>query len=378
MKRFCFFIGTDRHHEEVLIFRQAKTLIENGFDVSYIVSDDEPEETLNGIRVVPNGAKRKGYLGRIIITPFLSYRTAKELNADVYQTTSLDQLVVGLGLKRKGKRVIFHLREGHPYTFKRKSKLPKWLTMLLVNLMVVWMKFVLRRYDSVITVSDDIANYLREWGLDNVWVQGNYPIINPRHEITFEDYCSRENRILYFGSIYSISCQEYLLDALMKTKNVHYLLAGKFWSNNTYYEQLKKHPKWADVEFIDGFSHEELYSFFDRSTICNVLRDFSKTQSPNGSLGIIKIFESMEAALPIICSDVPIYRKMMEEYKCGILVDPKDSKQIAEAIDYLISHKEEAYQMGQEGRKAVIEKYSWNALSKEYMEIVDGSNNKTK
>ena len=79
----------------------------------------------------------------------------------------------------------------------------------------------------------------------------------------------------------------------------------------------------------------------------------------------------MEAALPIICSDVPLYREIMNEYKCGILVDPTNSDEIANAIKYLIEHKKEAYKMGQEGRRAVIEKYSWNALSKEYISIVN-------
>lgn len=371
-KRFCFFNGTDRHHDELLIYHQANSLMNDGFEVLFIVSDNESEEIRQGVRLVPNGAKHEGYLKRIFVTPFLTYRKAKEINADVYQTSSVDQLIVGYWLKRKGKKVIFHQREGHPYTFKRKSKLPKWLTNVLINLMVVWMKSILKRYDSVITVTDDIADYMQKWGLKNVVVQGNYPVINPNYEITFDDYCSRENRILYFGSIYSISCQEYLLDAMLKVEGIHYLLAGRFWGNKDYYEQLKKHSNWKDVEFIDGFEHEELASFFNKSTICNVLRDFSNTPSPNGSLGIIKMFESMEAALPIICSDVPVYRKLMEEYKCGILVDPKNSDQIAEAINYLITHKEEAYRMGQEGRRAVVEKYSWDALSKEYLRIVNG------
>ena len=372
-KKFCFFTGTDRHHDEVLIYRQAKSLIDNGYDVYFIVSDNEPEEMKSGVHIVPNGAKRKSYLERTFVTPFLSYKKAKKLDADVYQTHSVDQIIVGLWLKRRGKRVIFHQREGHPYTFKRKSRFPKWLTDVLVYFMVVWMKNVLKSYDTVIAVTDDIASFMREWGLKNVVVQGNYPIINPNYKLTFEDYSSRENRVLYFGVIYTISCQEYLLDALKKTDGVSYLLAGKFNSGNSYFERLKVHPMWKNVEFIDGFQHEELVSFFKKSTICNVLRDFSKTQSPNGSLGIIKVFESMEAGLPIICSDVPVYRRLMEEYKCGILVDPTNSDEIAKAINYLVTHKEEAYKMGQEGRRAVMEKYSWDALSKEYLAIVNGS-----
>ena len=82
------------------------------------------------------------------------------------------------------------------------------------------------------------------------------------------------------------------------------------------------------------------------------------------------MFESMEAGLPLICPDVPVYREIWNNYKFGILVEPTNVEQIEEAIRYLVEHKEEAYQMGQEGRRAVIEKYSWDVVGKEYAQII--------
>ena len=79
----------------------------------------------------------------------------------------------------------------------------------------------------------------------------------------------------------------------------------------------------------------------------------------------------MESALPVILVDVPVYRKLVEEYKCGVLVDVNSVESIKEAIQYLVSHKEEAYEMGQNGRRAVIEKYSWDQVSKIYLSYVN-------
>ena len=62
---------------------------------------------------------------------------------------------------------------------------------------------------------------------------------------------------------------------------------------------------------------------------------------------------------------------MMKKYKCGIIVDPMNPEEIADAIDYLVSHKEEAWKMGQEGRRAVIEKYSWDVASKEFVNMIN-------
>lgn len=212
---------------------------------------------------------------------------------------------------------------------------------------------------------------MKELGVKNYRIQGNFPFVNWDFKLSLEDYLKREDRIIYFGSIYGISCQEYLLKAMEKTENIKYLLAGKFRGNETYHNQLMQFPKWKDVEFIDGFNKEELDGFMARSTISNVLRDFSQTHFHNGNIGIIKIFESMEAGLPLICSDVPVYRKIWEEYKFGMLIDPKNPDQIAEAINYLVQHKEEAYRMGQEGRRAVIEKFNCDVVSKEYVDVIN-------
>ena len=41
------------------------------------------------------------------------------------------------------------------------------------------------------------------------------------------------------------------------------------------------------------------------------------------------------------------------------LVDPLDPVAIAEAIDYLITHPEDAERMGRNGRRAVDNMYNW-------------------
>ena len=232
------------------------------------------------------------------------------------------------------------------------------------------MKYVLRRVDKVYTVAPDIQDYLTRWNIKNVEFLGNYPEVQDDHQISLEEYLGRDNRIIYFGAIYSISRQEKFFDALSQCPDVSYLLAGDFGVGN-YRQFLEGHPYWEKVEFINTFPKNELANLIGRCTISNVLRDFSVTGYPKGSYGIIKLFESMEAGLPIICSDVPVYRELMKEYKCGLLVDPNDCNQIIEAVSYLVTHKKEAYEMGQNGRRAVLEKYNWKTESHRYLKYLE-------
>ena len=370
-KTLCFFSAFSRHDDEVLTYRHDKALKTVGWNTIYVVNDDEPETEKEGLKIIGTGKKQhSSYLSRFFVAPFQSYKVLKKIDADVYQTWCLENVLVCMLLKLKGKKVVFQLREEHPYLYMLKKDKPLWFRKMVVSIFLFLMKFFLRRFDYVLATGDDEGEILKELGVKRYKIQGNFPFVNWDFKLSLEDYLKRENRIIYFGSIYSYSCQEYLLKAMEKTPNVSYLLAGRFRGGERYHNELMKYPKWKDVEFVDGFAIEELSGLMGRSTISNVLRDFSKTHYHNGNIGIIKIFESMEAGLPLICSDVPVYRKIWEEYKFGMLVDPKNPEQIAEAINYLAQHKEEAYKMGQEGRRAVIEKYNCDVVSKEYVEII--------
>ena len=63
-------------------------------------------------------------------------------------------------------------------------------------------------------------------------------------------------------------------------------------------------------------------------------------------------------------------KEIVEKYNCGICVDPHNSQQIKEAIQYLVENKEMAYQMGQNGRRAVLEEYNWESQAKLYIEVL--------
>jgi glycosyltransferase involved in cell wall biosynthesis len=51
----------------------------------------------------------------------------------------------------------------------------------------------------------------------------------------------------------------------------------------------------------------------------------------------------------------------VEEHRCGICVDPTSPAAIAEAIEWILAHPEEARRMGESGRRAVEDLYTWEA-----------------
>lgn len=85
----------------------------------------------------------------------------------------------------------------------------------------------------------------------------------------------------------------------------------------------------------------------------------------------IKLFEFMAAGLPIVASNFPLWRKIVEDNHCGICVDPSDVEAVRNACTELLSNPEKSQQLGRNGRKAVLEKYNWANEEKELLALYE-------
>ncbi|MBE9466063.1 glycosyltransferase [Dyadobacter subterraneus] len=72
-----------------------------------------------------------------------------------------------------------------------------------------------------------------------------------------------------------------------------------------------------------------------------------------------KIFEYMAMQLPVITSDFPLYRDVVENSGCGFCISPYDSDLLAKKLEWLIENPEKAKVMGQKGRNSTETHYSW-------------------
>ena len=81
----------------------------------------------------------------------------------------------------------------------------------------------------------------------------------------------------------------------------------------------------------------------------------------------VKMFEYMSAGIPVISSNFPLWKEIIEGNNCGLTVDPKDPKQISSAIEKLLSDEKQAEEMGKNGRKAVEEVYNWGIEEKKLL-----------
>ena len=83
----------------------------------------------------------------------------------------------------------------------------------------------------------------------------------------------------------------------------------------------------------------------------------------------VKLFEYMGAGLPIIASDFPFWRKTLEGIDCAIFVNPRNPKEIANAIEFLLANPSTAETMGLNGQSAVLARFNWDSEARKLVDL---------
>jgi glycosyltransferase involved in cell wall biosynthesis len=148
-------------------------------------------------------------------------------------------------------------------------------------------------------------------------------------------------------------------------------LMGTFESEELL-QRCRKHPAWTRTRYHGQVERAVAVGVLGRCAagLVTFLPESNHVEAePN------KLFEYMAAGLPVIASDFPAWRELLDGVDCALFVDPTDPRDIARAIDWVVEHPEEAEDMGRRGRKAIEERFNWEAEGKKlvglYEELLD-------
>jgi glycosyltransferase involved in cell wall biosynthesis len=83
------------------------------------------------------------------------------------------------------------------------------------------------------------------------------------------------------------------------------------------------------------------------------------------------MFEYMAAGLPVIASNFPYWREILERADCGLLVDPLDVGAIEAAMRWIVENPSEARSKGDRGRKLVMETLNWERQGAELLALYE-------
>lgn len=74
------------------------------------------------------------------------------------------------------------------------------------------------------------------------------------------------------------------------------------------------------------------------------------------------ILEAMAMSLPVVATAIRGCREEVLDRKTGFLVPPRDSRALADRLAWLLSHPDEARQMGQAGRQRAVEHFDFRLV----------------
>ena len=84
-----------------------------------------------------------------------------------------------------------------------------------------------------------------------------------------------------------------------------------------------------------------------------------------------KLFEYMACGLPVVASNFPLYRQVIEDAGCGKLVDPTNPMEIASAIEELLESPEDWETMSRNGYSSFRNKYNWHYEGEKLLDLYD-------
>ena len=135
----------------------------------------------------------------------------------------------------------------------------------------------------------------------------------------------KEDEVAYVGGIAKIRGAEEIVAALKYTQGVRLNLAGQF-SEKAVEVKVKNHSAWSKVNELGFLNRRKVNAVLARSKVGLVTFLPSENHifaQPN------KMFEYMSGGIPIITSNFPLWREIVEGSDCGICVVPFSSKDIA-------------------------------------------------
>ncbi len=359
-------ISTVHRSDDVRIFqKEARSLAKAGYGVAFVVRAQEELE-VDGVRIVPLPEPRSR-LDRGLRLAWLAYKQALSTRSKIFHLHDPELIPIGLLLKLQGKKVVFDAHEDLPKQILSKPWIPSILRRPLSWAVALFEKVALVPYDAVAAATPSIA---KRFSSQKTVVIQNYPIYNELIDQQRLPYSKRPHRVAFIGGITLIRGAHEMVRAVgmvPEELQVRLLLAGHFSPAGLEYA-LAKEPGWDRVEYVSWLTREAVARELGRSRAGLVLFHPEPNHldaQPN------KIFEYMAAGLPVIASDFPLWREIVEGEEAGLLVDPEDPAAIASAIEWVITHPQEAEAMGQRGREAVRRKYSWSLEEKKLLNLYE-------
>ena len=223
---------------------------------------------------------------------------------------------------------------------------------------------VYNKADAVISISKSIKEYLVHMGISQKKIHVVYNGVDKKW---FDiKRTSSGSYICYTGSLYLWKGVDTLISAMKYLPDERLLIIGGGSRLGELKVLADKEGVSGRVTFIGTVSHDKVPEYLSDAKIAvlpNILNGSTQFSSP------LKLFEYMASGVPIIASDIPVFREILTDGKNAILFDPGNKEVLAKSVREITHNPEQARKMAVFARKNA-ENYTYQKRVERILEVI--------
>jgi glycosyltransferase involved in cell wall biosynthesis len=385
----CILNSVHPYHD-TRVNRIAKTLADIGYSITLISPVVPPDlvskEFMNGgityienRRATGNFIANRGikatlstFISRLLVSYSLFIKGWRA-NSDIYHCNEVDSWFVGILLKILLRRkLVFDVHEYYPsiiieYVPGRRLKI------FVEKIFLVFFSLLSRLTDHAIFVNQSIAHLYN--------FKCNYSILRNlircedvefgRRNLELEEKFKDKLVLLHVGPLREAWGTSVILKALGLIKEkfsiVLIVLGGIQDGRENYYEMVRQLKLEEYIYIVEKIPFDQVVEYLNFANVgLVVVQPWSK--SFINSLPR-KFLEYIAAGLPVIASDFPEMRHLVEKYELGLLIYPEIPQSLAGAIETMALNPDVRKFMGRNSKIAFRQNLNWDKESRGLIDL---------
>jgi glycosyltransferase involved in cell wall biosynthesis len=361
--KVCHVSSMHQWNDDRIFERACFGLQKEGYNVKLIATHESGKAFLDsGVEVIPI-KERKG-LRRRIFSSFEATKKARKTEADIIHFHDPDLLPFMWVLSWFRKGVIFDIHENYQARIHALS-LPSLIIKLLSASWRFFEKTCIRSFSGFVVTTETMGELYRS--TRKQWcVVSNMPFLERLKEQNRSSTEKRPGVNLYVSGSHSkqrncMQAVEALPLVVKEFPEIKLVFAGRYVPYG-FDEQLRK--KAEELNVSDHLELEGMLPWlenFNRTASMHVGFVFYE-DNPNNRVTIPnRLFEYMISGLAVIGESFTEVKRVIDEADCGFCCNSSDPADIARAVTDLLRSDKDLEEFGENGRKAVEEKFNFES-----------------
>lgn len=179
--------------------------------------------------------------------------------------------------------------------------------------------------------------------------------------------------LLFVGRLAEKKGATHLLDAFARLRPRHPALVLDIVGDGPLRPALEAQSRALGIDgavrFRGARPPAEVPGFFRRAALF-VMPSVVAASGDQEGLGLVAA-EALASGCPVVAHDLPAVRDLVLDGRTGLMVPPGDDAALAAAIERLLAQPAAAAALAAEGRRYILDNYSWEAVAGRYRRLYE-------